>query len=149
MRDRRFVSRWSIAFLALAAIALGSILLPTRAQEPASGSKTRSPAELADARIKVARNALKELQTPNPSEELQNRIAVWLRRIAKTRHELGGPKDVMISEMKEYLDQVKQLEAYAVINLRAGRITSMDLREAEYKVLEAETWLALESQKSQ
>lgn len=73
---------------------------------------------------------------------MDEEISNWRRRVAETRHELGGDKSEVLADLRQYLEYRKNVEAEMQEKRRHGLATESDGQEARYCTLEAETWLA-------
>ncbi|WZO95722.1 hypothetical protein EP7_002690 [Isosphaeraceae bacterium EP7] len=108
----------------------------------------RTTDELAEARVALARKTIAELSVLAKSNvgdiALSGpEIAAWRRRIAETRHELGGQEAEVIADLAAYLKFAKEMLDEAKFKAKTpGASIQYDVaEEAEYRVLEAESWL--------
>jgi RNA polymerase sigma factor (sigma-70 family) len=118
----------------------------------------RTVRQLADARVAMARKTIAGLETvllelrkdgPGGPPNNEPEVTVWRRRIAETRHEMGGAEADIIADLTEYHEYARKLLDDARLEGGPSRkaIESLDgilatIEEAEYRVLEAESWLA-------
>ncbi|MBX6315327.1 MAG: hypothetical protein IRY99_20805 [Isosphaeraceae bacterium] len=140
MRLRMIEARGGRWILVLALLGLGAgHLLPVWGEAP------RPKKELAEARIRVAKQALKTLQDRIPSGNISPddpRFALWLRRIVETRRELGSDKAELIAAIQAYWEQTKKDEVAAERAYQNRESSLTRLLEARYHALQAESWLA-------
>jgi hypothetical protein len=162
--------RWSWAGV-LVVLGVSTMLLPTWAQPPGRGvpippgkgqAKPDVPAlvlvseierkegawtqaELAEARLKLARAAITDLQRLVAGGQLwaaDKSLRLWSRRLAETRRELGGDKADVIADLEAYLGFTKKVLDMEKTSYAKDTASRVDVFGAQYEVLEAETWLA-------
>lgn len=130
-------------------------LKPIAAQVPekTDGSAKQAPeprslVDLARARVDLARSVVKNLKSsPNPHVSNLAALEIWLRRLAETQHLYEPEKDKVLDDLRAYLEFRRSLELQIDKESQAGLLTELDLNDARYKTLEAETWLAEALQK--
>jgi hypothetical protein len=138
--------------LGTAVAAMFSALPPSmaQAQTPPVASAQAAPEQsannnaLADDQLKLARQALEELESLRQNAKLQNldpRFAVWERRQVEAVKATGVGKGELVSALEAYVKRMKDMSMIAKASREAGMITHVDALDWQYRVLEAERWL--------
>ena len=99
---------------------------------------------LAQEQLKLARQALQDLGQMHKSEGLSladPRFALWDRRQVEAIVASGADTAEWTAALENYLKRMKQLEQFAQVALQNGEINRVELRDAQYRSLEAEIWL--------
>jgi Spy/CpxP family protein refolding chaperone len=143
----------------LAGLVLGTALAAMFSAAPPSMAQAQAPPAapvkaapeqpgtnkaLADDQLKLARQALEELESLRQNAKLQNldpRFAVWERRQVEAVKASGVGKAELVSALEKYVKRMKDLLMVAEASREAGMITHVDVLDWQYRVLEAEMWL--------
>lgn len=129
---------------------------PARSQEPGKAAEAkgrdRTLDELREARLKVAREALDNLNRRVRAGLLSagdGSIVDWWNRIAETHRDMeGGDPEEVLADLRSYIDASRRAQAVFEERLASGQIQNRDtVFKARYRVLEAESWLAEAQQK--
>ena len=128
-------------------LALGGLLAGGPAALAAAGDAKR-PSATAEARLKLARVALEAVRVSigrgpfNPGE--RDPISLWSRRRMEARLDLSETKADRIAAAQEHLDEMKAVEQLVVRLHEVGHVDPLARMDAEYRRLEAESWLEKE-----
>ena len=126
-------------------LAFGGLLVggaPALAATP----EAKGSAALAEARVKLAQDALKTVRENigrggfHAGE--RDPLYVWSRRRFEARQELSRKKADRIAAAQEHVDEMKTVERLVSQIDQAGEGDPLSLLDAKYRRLEAETWLA-------
>jgi hypothetical protein len=102
----------------------------------------------ARARLALARAALEAIRANvgrgqfSPGE--RDPIAIWSRRRLEARLELSKTKADRVAAAQEHVDEMKQVEQLIVRLEQAGQVDFLGKMDAEYRRLEAQSWLERE-----
>jgi len=126
---------------------------------PASGTATlaaegegRRSSPSAEARLKLARTALEAVRVNigrglfNPGE--RDPIYIWSRRRLEAWLDLSANKEERVAAAREHLDEMKAVEQLVNRMHEDGQIDLLSKLDAEYRRLEAESWLEREQAKT-
>jgi hypothetical protein len=116
------------------------------AQQPGQRKEdARSAASLIEARIKVAQRALNSInQRIISGVGIMNRdnlIYMWSRRLLLAQLETSPSEDERVAFLEAYLARMKDLEKRVDGHFRERRISDIEYMDAQFRRLEAETWL--------
>jgi hypothetical protein len=78
----------------------------------------------------------------NPGE--RDPISIWSRRRLEARLDLSKTKANRIAAAQEHVDEMKGVEQLIIRMHQAGQVDRLVKMEAEYRRLEAESWLERE-----
>jgi hypothetical protein len=129
------------SLLGLAGLLAGGRVLPAEAPDAPSSST-------AEARLKLALHALEAVRANigrglfPPGE--RDPLWIWSRRRMEARLELSKTKAERIAAAQEHLNEMKAAEALITRLHAAGDVDRLTQMEAEYRRLEAESWLERE-----
>jgi hypothetical protein len=132
-------------------LALGGFLASGTATLAATGEGRRS-SPAAEARLKLARTALEAVRVNlarglyKPGE--RDPISIWSRRRLEARLDLSATKQERVSAAQEHLDEMKAAERLVSRMYETGQIDLLAKLDAEYRRLEAESWLEQEQEKT-
>jgi hypothetical protein len=102
--------------------------------------------EAALARVKLAQEGLKAVRQHISRGGFhageRDPVYVWSRRRYEARHELARTKAERIAAAQEHFDEMSQVERLVEQIHKAGDADPLSLMDAQYRRLEAETWLA-------
>ncbi len=129
---------------------IGSAAVAASLVESTGGAhqETESACATAQARLALARAALEAVRANvgrgqfSPGE--RDPIWIWSRRRLEARLELGKTKPDRVAAAQEHLDEMKGVEQLIIRMLQAGQVDRLVKMEAEYRRLEAESWLERE-----
>jgi hypothetical protein len=133
-----------------ALLALGGLLASGTAARAAQVEGRRSSPS-AEARLKLARTALEAVRANinrglyKPGE--RDPIYIWSRRRLEARLELSATKEERVSAAQEHLNEMKAAEQPVSRMYESGQIDLLAKLDAEYRRLEAESWLEREKAK--
>jgi hypothetical protein len=102
----------------------------------------------AQARLALARAALAAVSVAvgrghfNPGE--RDPISIWSRRRLESRLDLSKTKADRIAAAQEHVDEMKGVEQLVLRLEQAGQVDRLSRMDAEYRRLEAESWLERE-----
>lgn len=134
-----------------ALLAFGGLLASGTATLAAQGKGRRSSPS-AEARLKLARKALEAVRVNidrglyKPGE--RDPIYIWSRRRLEARLDLSATKEERVSAAQEHLDEMKVAEQSVSRMYESGQIDLLAKLDAEYRRLEAESWLEREKAKA-
>jgi hypothetical protein len=109
---------------------------------------TEAAAAIAKARVALARAALETVRGSvgrgrfGPGE--RDPIWIWSRRRLEARLELSKTKADRVAAAQEHLAEMKAAEQLIIRLEQAGQVDRLVKLEAEYRRLEAESWLERE-----
>ncbi len=135
---------------ALAAVFSSAPIALAKSQKPTASLVAATPRQqdankaLAETQLKLARQALEELDSLYKQARLSpldSRIAVWERRQVEALSATGVGKAERLSAIEAYVNRMKRLSAIAEETHKQGTITGADVLDWQYRVLEAEMWL--------
>jgi hypothetical protein len=101
------------------------------------------------ARLTLARAALEAVRHQvgrgkfNPGE--RDPIWIWSRRRLEARLELSKTKADRVAAAQEHVDEMKEVEQLIIQVHQAGQVDRLVKMEAEYRRLEAVSWLEREN----
>jgi hypothetical protein len=131
-------------------LAFGGLLAGGHAALAAPRESPRSTAG-AQARLKLAQEALAAVRANIGRGEFgpggRDPIAIWSRRRLDARFELSATKLERIAAAQEHLEEMKGLEQILDRMSKAGEVDQLIRMDAEYRRLEAESWLEQEKAK--
>jgi len=122
----------------LAIVALAGALAPAASQPPDPNKA------LAQEQLKLARQALQDLSQMHKSAGLSltdPRFALWERRQVEAIRASGADQAELAAALDNYVKRMKQMEQFAQVAFQKGEINRVELRDAQYRGLEAEIWL--------
>jgi hypothetical protein len=131
-------------------LALGGLLAGGPAALAAPREARRSTA-VAQARLKLAQEALAAVHANigrggfGPGG--RDPVAIWSRRRLEARFELSTTKGDRVAAAQEHFDEMKGLEQLLERLHKVGEGDQLALMDAEYRRLEAESWLEQEKAK--
>jgi hypothetical protein len=102
----------------------------------------------ARARLALARSALDAIRANvgrgqfSPGE--RDPIAIWSRRRLEARLDLSKTKADRVAAAQEHVDEMKEVEQLVVRLEQAGQVDFLGKMDAEYRRLEAQSWLERE-----
>ncbi|WZO98650.1 hypothetical protein EP7_000230 [Isosphaeraceae bacterium EP7] len=133
-------SQWhySPIVLAMGALILLACTMTVRAMAPQAAPRPLDA--LAEARIGLARETLSDCLDPKNHDDWP-RITAWMKRIAETRRDFGGPKADIDADFKAYINHLKVLESDQRAEQEAETASKEGGNDLRYQILEAETWL--------
>jgi hypothetical protein len=112
----------------------------------------RRPSATAHARLKLAQTALEAARANigrgTFSAGERDPIGVWSRRRTEARLELSTTKAERVAAAREHVNEVKGLEQLVERMHAAGQVDALTKMDAEYRRLEAESWLEQENAKT-
>ena len=114
-----------------------------------AGEKPGAPSATAQARLAVARAALQAVRADigrghfNPGE--RDPIWIWSRRRLEARLDISNTKAERVAAAQEHVDEMKGVEQLILRMYKAGQVDSLIKLDAEYRRLEAESWLEREN----
>jgi hypothetical protein len=117
---------------------------PVRQESPAGSHPLDANKAIAQQQLKLAREALRDLDLMHKGEGLSltdPRFMLWERRQLEAIRAAGAGKAEDVATLENYLKQAKEQERLARVALEKGEATRLDVRDAQYRVLEAEAWL--------
>jgi hypothetical protein len=131
-------------------LGLAGLLAGGRAAMAAGSGESGAAVATAEARLKLARAALEAVRANiargqfNPGE--RDPIYIWSRRRYEARLELSRTKAERIAAAQEHADEMKA--ALELVNRvhAAGDLDRLAQMDAEYRELEAVSWLVREQQ---
>jgi hypothetical protein len=141
----RRASRRSL--LGLLGLIAGSRAVAT-ATATAAGTDTSPAAVTAEARLTLARSTIEVVRANvargqfNPGE--RDPIYIWSQRRMEARFDLSTTKAERIAAAQEHFDEMKAAEELVNRVHAAGDTDRLDLVDAEYRRLEAASWLERE-----
>jgi hypothetical protein len=115
----------------------------------ALAAEAPAPSPTAEARLKLAREAMEAVRAQvgrgqfRPGE--RDPLWIWSRRRLEARLELARAKPERVAAAQEHLDEMKAAEQLITRQHEAGEVDRLALMEAQYRRLEAESWLERES----
>jgi hypothetical protein len=123
--------------LLLGICALAAVLAPAASQAPDAKKS------LAQEKLALARQALQSLDQMYKNREPfdEARIAVWERRQVEAVRDAGTSRAEFIAALEGYVKRMRDRQQIVEERQRAARAYFVDVLEAKYRVLEAETWL--------
>jgi hypothetical protein len=134
-----------IAAAVLVGVALGIFgsgrFLSSREALAAEGETERTPADIARAEVKLARQALialAKLQQSGGAATNDPAGAMWSRRLIDALKNTGGDQQELIDAMKQRIVSLKQISTL----VQRQSNTSIESLAAQYDVLEAEYAMA-------
>jgi hypothetical protein len=68
-------------------------------------------------------------------------FAIWGRRKLETLRKMGAGKAESIAELEKYINALKQEEAIAEARHQSARGTMIEVRDVQFRLIEAEIWL--------
>jgi len=101
--------------------------------------------ELKKAKVQTAREALQALDDQLKAGRVapfDNVFAIWTKRRLDAELALSGNKADRLGAYEKYLKYLKELESFVNEQYKAGACSIVNLKEAQYRRLEAELWLA-------
>jgi hypothetical protein len=130
-------------FVGSAGLAASLLGLPAGANDDAEEGLATARARLALARaaLEVVRANVGRGQF-SPGE--RDPIAIWSRRRLEARLELSKTKADRVAAAQEHVDEMKQVEQLIVRLEQAGQVDFLGKMDAEYRRLEAQSWLERE-----
>ncbi len=69
------------------------------------------------------------------------RFSIWGRRKLETLRKTGAGKAEIVAALEKYIDSLKEEEAIAKARKEIAQGTEVDLRDVQFRRLEAEIWL--------
>jgi hypothetical protein len=120
------------------------VAVPVRQEAPAGSHPLDANKAIAQEQLKLAREALRDLDLMHKGEGLSltdPKFMLWERRKLEAIRATGAGKAELVAALENYLRQAKEHERLARLALEKGEATRVDVRDAQYRVLEAETWL--------
>jgi hypothetical protein len=130
-------------FIGSAAVAASLVESTAGANEDAEAASATAKARLA-----LARAALAAVRTDvgrgqfNPGE--RDPISIWSRRRLEARLDLSKTKADRVAAAQEHVDEMKNVEQLIIRLDQAGLVDRLAKMDAEYRRLEAESWLERE-----
>lgn len=104
----------------------------------------QSPKELAEARLKLARQAFAVMKLNQERGIAQGDHALWSLRLMEEERNASGNKAERIAAVQAHVDRVKKWEADTARLFQNGRVDLMLYLDIQWKRLEAESLLAKE-----
>lgn len=107
------------------------------------------PSPSAEARLKLAQAAIESVRGNigrglfGPGE--RDPMAIWSRRRFESRLELSRRKADRVAAAQEHVDEMKRVEQIVDRMYKAGQVDQLARMDAEYRRLEAESWLEREN----
>jgi hypothetical protein len=132
-------------------LAFGGLLASGTTALAADG-ETRRASRSAEARLKLARAALDTVRTHidrgqyKPGE--RDPIYIWSRRRQEARLDLSAARDERVAAAQEHLDEMRAAEQIVSRLYATGAIDFLAKMDAEYRRMEAESWLEQEQAKA-
>ena len=115
----------------------------------AVAADTAEPSSTGQARLKLAREALETARAQvargrfRPGE--RDPLSIWSRRRFESRLDLARTKAERVAAAQEHLDEMKATEQHVTREAEAGEVDRLAVMEAQYRRLEAESWLERET----
>jgi hypothetical protein len=126
-------------------LAFGGLLMGG-ARALAAPKAAEGSAEVAQARVKLAQEGLKAVRQNISRGGFhageRDPVYVWSRRRYEARQELARTKADRIAAAQEHFDEMSEVERLVEQIHKAGEVDPLSLMDAQYRRLEAETWLA-------
>jgi hypothetical protein len=135
------------AVLGLAGLLAGAGGRVVLAAAPGAGDAAAAAAT-AQARLALAKSAIEAVRANigrglfNPGE--RDPLSIWSRRRFEARLELAKTKADRIAAAQEHADEMKAAEQLVVRMHAAGEVDRLVQMDAEYRRLEADSWLERE-----
>jgi hypothetical protein len=129
---------------------LGGLLAGGRVVRATEG-ESRGSSATAEARLKLARTALDAVRAHvsrgrfDPGE--RDHVFVWSRRRMEARLDLSKSKADRIAAAQEHVEEMRAMEAVVARMIAVGEVDRLSLLDAQYRRLEAESWLEQEKAK--
>ena len=101
--------------------------------------------ELKQAKVQTAREALQALDVQLKAGRVapfDSAFATWTKRLLDAELALCENKADRLAAHEKYLKYVKELEGFVNEQFKARTCSIVNLKEAQYRRLEAELWLA-------
>jgi outer membrane protein TolC len=115
--------------------------LPRNGLSGGYGASSSVPPELAEARLKAARQAYEQaMKAFVEGMKEEETVYTWSRRVLDAQRD-AAPGE-RIAALEEHLKRMADLEKLANERYKAGVIPSAGVAAAQYFRIEAETWLA-------
>jgi len=129
---------------------IGSASVTASLVESTAGAREDAEAASANAqaRLALARAAMAAVRADvgrgqfNPGE--RDPISIWSRRRLETRLELSKTKADRVAAAQEHVGEMKGVEQIIIQLVQAGQVDRLVKMDAEYRRLEAESWLERE-----
>ena len=131
---------------------IGSAAVTASLVESGSTAGAREDAEaasaIAQARLDLARAAMAAVRAAvgrgqfSPGE--RDPISIWSRRRLEARLDLSKTKADRVAAAQEHVDEMKGVEQLIIQLVQAGQVDRLVKMDAEYRRLEAESWLERE-----
>jgi hypothetical protein len=118
----------------------------------AVAAEPAAPSPAAEARLKLAREAMEAVRAQvgrgrfRPGE--RDPLWIWSRRRLEARLELARTRTERVAAAQEHLDEMKATEQLVTREHEAGEVDRLALMEAQYRRLEAVSWLEREAKGS-
>lgn len=101
--------------------------------------------EIAKQQVAIANQALRELeqlQKIGAIGKLDDTLDVWWRRLIESLRNGGGDEAALTQALKDYVEHTKANLRDTEAFRKTGQTSQMQLYDAKYQALEAESWLA-------
>jgi outer membrane protein TolC len=121
-----------------------SIVALAGALAPAASQQLDANKALAQEQVKLARQALQDLDLMNKREQValwDPKFALWERRQVEAIRAAGATHAEFVEALEAYRKRLQQLERFVEQGFQKGELSRLDLHDAKYRVLEAEMWL--------
>jgi outer membrane protein TolC len=110
-----------------------------------AGSQAPDPKNsLAQEQLGLARQALSDLDRMVKGGEVSSydpRFGVWDRRQVEAVRDAGANRAEFLAALEGYMKRLRDRQRLVEEAFRQGQASRLDVHEAKYRVLEAETWL--------
>lgn len=136
------MSRLSMLAAVIVAGAIGW-MTATRADDPPAIDAPRPEGELVKQKLDLAKRGFKmadEYYRLNPVTIAEAGVAEWSKRIAEAELVADGTKG-KLEIVAAHRDRMRQLADRERQNVDNGQMAPVNAAEAEYQLLEAESWL--------
>jgi hypothetical protein len=124
--------------------AMAQVQAPPKALAPAAPKQQDANKALAEDQLKLARQALEELNSLQKSARLDildSRVAIWERRQIEALKASRIAKGELVSALEAYVKQMKNLSLIAQARREQARLLHVDVLDWQYRALEGEMWL--------